>query len=108
MVSRAPLTKLQKYQASKGWTIPWYSSHDSDFNYDFQATVASEEVPGLSCFLRDGSDIFHTYSTYARGTDILGSAYSMLDLTALGRQEDWEEPKGRSPRLHGPDPTFSD
>lgn len=50
--------------------------------------MASEEVPGLSCFLRDGSDIFHTYSTYARGTDILGSAYSMLDLTALGRQEE--------------------
>lgn len=73
-----------------------------------RADAASEEVPGLSCFLRDGSDIFHTYSTYARGTDILGSAYSMLDLTALGRQEDWEEPKGRSPRLHGPDPTFSD
>ena len=130
LVSRAPLTKLQKYQASRSWTIPWYSSHDSDFNYYFQATVdksvpqleynyrtrpdilsdgeASEEVPGLSCFVRDGSEIFHTYSTYARGTDILASAYSMLDLTALGRQEDWEEPKGRAPRLHGPDPTFSD
>ena len=130
LVSRAPLTKLQKYQASRGWAIPWYSSLDSDFNYDFQVTVdksvpqleynyrtlsdvlsgdeASAEVPGLSCFLRDGGATFHTYSTYARGTDILGSAYSMLDLTALGRQEDWEEPKGRAPRLHGPDPTFSD
>lgn len=130
LVSRAPLAKLQKYQASRGWTIPWYSSHDSDFNYDFQATVAksvsqpednyrtrpdfaeddqaSQEVPGFSCFLRDGGDVFHTYSTYARGTDILASAYSMLDLTALGRQEDWEEPKGRAPRLHGADPTFSD
>jgi predicted dithiol-disulfide oxidoreductase (DUF899 family) len=130
LVSRAPLAKLQKYQASKGWTIPWYSSHASDFNYDFRATLdksvpqveynyrtrpdlleddqASEEVPGLSCFLRDGGDIFHTYSTFARGSDILASAYSMLDLTALGRQEDWEEPRGRAPRLHGPDPTFSD
>jgi predicted dithiol-disulfide oxidoreductase (DUF899 family) len=130
LVSRAPLAKLQKYQASRGWTIPWYSSYESDFNYDFRATVdksvpqleynfrtepdvlgdgeASGELPGLSCFLRDGGDIFHTYSTFARGTDILGSAYSMLDLTALGRQEDWEEPKGRSERLHGPDPTFSD
>jgi predicted dithiol-disulfide oxidoreductase (DUF899 family) len=129
LVSRAPLAKLQKYQASRGWTIPWFSSYGSDFNYDFQATFdksvpqleynyrtqaaddddqASEELPGLSCFLRDGGDMFHTYSTYARGTDVLGSAYSMLDLTALGRQEDWEEPKGRASRVHGADPTFSD
>jgi len=130
LVSRAPLAKLQKYQATKGWTVPWYSSHGSDFNYDFQATLdrsipqleynyrpepeivsgdtASAEVPGLSCFLRDGDDIFHTYSTYARGTDGLGGSYSLLDLTALGRQEDWEEPKGRAPRLHGADPTFTD
>jgi predicted dithiol-disulfide oxidoreductase (DUF899 family) len=126
LVSRAPLAKLQKYQASRGWTAPWYSSHGSDFNYDFQATLdrsipqleynyrpepeivsgdtTSAEVPGFSCFLRDGDDIFHTYSTYARGTDGLGGSYSLLDLTALGRQEDWEEPKGRAPRLHGADP----
>jgi predicted dithiol-disulfide oxidoreductase (DUF899 family) len=130
LVSRAPLAKLQKYQASKGWTVDWYSSHGSDFNYDFQATLdrsipqleynyrtepeivsgdtTSAEVPGLSCFLRDGDDIFHTYSAYARGTDSLGGTYSLLDLTALGRQEDWEEPKGRAPRLHGADPTFTD
>jgi predicted dithiol-disulfide oxidoreductase (DUF899 family) len=130
LVSRAPLAKLQKYQASRGWTAPWYSSHGSDFNYDFQATLdrsrpqleynfrpepeivsgdtTTAEVPGFSCFLRDGDDIFHTYSTYARGTDNLGGTYSLLDLTALGRQEDWEEPKGRAPRLHGPDPTFTD
>ena len=130
LVSRAPLAKLQKYQAAKGWTVPWYSSHGSDFNYDFQATLdrsipqleynyrpepeivsgdtTSAEVPGFSCFLRDGDDIFHTYSTYARGTDGLGGSYSLLDLTALGRQEDWEEPKGRAPRLHGADPTFTD
>jgi predicted dithiol-disulfide oxidoreductase (DUF899 family) len=130
LVSRAPLAKLQKYQASRGWTAPWYSSYGSEFNYDFQATLdrsipqleynyrpepeivsgdtTSAEVPGFSCFLRDGDDIFHTYSTYARGTDTLGSAYSLLDMTALGRQEDWEEPKGRAPRLHGPDPTFTD
>ncbi len=129
LVSRAPLAKLEKYQASRGWTVPWYSSYGTDFNYDFQATLdksrpqliynfrerpdvlgdqESEEVPGVSCFLRDGDDIFHTYSAYARGTDVLGSAYSLLDLTALGRQEDWEEPTGRAPRLHGPDPTFTD
>ena len=130
LVSRAPLAKLQKYQATKGWTVPWYSSHGSDFNYDFQATLdrsipqleynyrpepeivsgdtTSAEVPGLSCFLRDGDNIFHTYTTYARGTDGLGGSYTLLDLTALGRQEDWEEPKGRAPRLHGADPTFTD
>jgi predicted dithiol-disulfide oxidoreductase (DUF899 family) len=130
LVSRAPLAMLQKYQASKGWTAPWYSSRGSDFNYDFQATLDSSipqleynyraepeivsgdtttaEVPGVSCFLREGDDVFHTYSAYARGTDSLGGAYSLLDLTALGRQEDWEEPKGRAPRLHGPDPTFTD
>ena len=66
------------------------------------------EMPGVSCFLRDGEQIFHTYSTYARGTDHLGSSYSLLDLTALGRQEDWEEPKGRAPVVHGADPTFTD
>jgi predicted dithiol-disulfide oxidoreductase (DUF899 family) len=129
LVSRAPLDKLSAYQAAMGWTIPWYSSHGSDFNYDFQATLDkdrrqftynytehqdlledddSTEVPGFSCFLRDGDQVFHTYSTWARGTDGAGSAYSFLDLTALGRQEEWEEPKGRAPRTHGADPTFRD
>jgi predicted dithiol-disulfide oxidoreductase (DUF899 family) len=129
LVSRAPLAKLEKYRAERGWTVPWYSSYESDFNYDFEATLdrerhqltynyreepdlledeASTEVPGLSCFLRDGDQVFHTYSTWARGTDILGSTYSLLDLTALGRQEDWEQPKGRAPRVHGADPTFTD
>ena len=52
------------------------------------------EMPGLTCFLRDGSEIFHTYSAYARGLDHLDYAYAFLDMTALGRQEDWEEPAG--------------
>ncbi len=125
LVSRAPLAKLQAYAASRGWTVPWYSAAGGDFNYDFGVTVDAEhpeynyrpepdvardgpaELPGVSCFLRDGDDIFHTYSTYARGTDQLGSAYTLLDLTALGRQENWEEPQGRAPR-HGADPTFTD
>jgi predicted dithiol-disulfide oxidoreductase (DUF899 family) len=129
LISRAPLDKLEKYRAVRGWTVPWYSSYGSDFNYDFQATLdrdrrqlvfnyreepdlvaddPSTEVPGFSCFLRDGDRVFHTYSTWARGTDTTGSTYSLLDLTALGRQEDWEEPKGRAPRVHGADPTFTD
>jgi predicted dithiol-disulfide oxidoreductase (DUF899 family) len=68
----------------------------------------AEDVPGLSCFVRDGDEIFHTYSTYARGSEQTISAYALLDMTAFGRSEDWEEPKGRARALHGADPTFTD
>jgi predicted dithiol-disulfide oxidoreductase (DUF899 family) len=127
-VSRAPLAKLEAQAAARGWVVPWYSSSD-DFNYDFNATLdksrgsveynyrdlsdkleadEAEDVPGLSCFLRDGDEIFHTYSTYARGTEQTISAYALLDMTAFGRSEDWEEPKGRARAVHGADPTFTD
>jgi predicted dithiol-disulfide oxidoreductase (DUF899 family) len=122
LVSRAPSEKIRRYRESMGWTLPWYSSHGGDFNYDFNVTIdpsvvpvmwnyrtldelqevgmgwlgeGSSEQPGFSMFLRDGEEIFHTYSTYARGCEALGGSYSFLDLTALGRQEEWEEPKGR-------------
>jgi predicted dithiol-disulfide oxidoreductase (DUF899 family) len=108
LVSRAPMDKLRKYQAERDWTVPWYSSYGGDFNDDFEATVDNDERSGVSCFLRAGGEVFHTYSTWARGTDVLGSAYSWLDLTAFGRQENWEVPAGRAPRLHGADPTFTD
>jgi predicted dithiol-disulfide oxidoreductase (DUF899 family) len=129
LVSRAPLAKLEAYKAARGWVVPWYSSADSDFNYDFHATLdksrgsveynyrdlsakleddEAEDVPGFSCFVRDGDEIFHTYSTYARGTEQTVSAYALLDMTAFGRSEDWEEPKGRAMALHGADPTFTD
>jgi predicted dithiol-disulfide oxidoreductase (DUF899 family) len=129
LVSRAPLAKLDAYRASRGWAVPWYSSYGSDFNYDFQVSLdasvpqvqynyrpepelldgeRSSEMPGFSCFLREGGEIFHTYSTYGRGTEYIGNAYTLLDLTALGRQEDWEEPKGRVSQPHGADPTFTD
>jgi predicted dithiol-disulfide oxidoreductase (DUF899 family) len=65
------------------------------------------EMPGFSCFLRDGDDVFHTYSTFARGTEAIGGAYGFLDLTALGRQEDWEEPKGRAADVRGAMPDFA-
>jgi predicted dithiol-disulfide oxidoreductase (DUF899 family) len=130
-VSRAPFAKLAAYKKLHGWQFDWYSSYGTDFNYDFHATLdesvapivynyrtlaeagedpvtESTEVPGLSCFLRDGARIFHTYSTYARGTDQIGNAYSLLDLTAFGRSEEWEEPKGRVTNPHGADPTFTD
>ena len=128
-VSRAPLEKIERYKAEKGWTFPWYSSGDGDFNYDFDVTLdsgvkpmefnyreapqaweASEQpfdMPGTSCFLRDGERVFHTYSSYARGAEWTGGSYAFLDLTALGRQEDWEEPKGRAPRERGNQPDFA-
>ncbi|WP_313691727.1 DUF899 domain-containing protein [Halorarum halobium] len=115
LVSRAPLDKLESYKERMGWEFPWYSSHGSDFNYDFHTTLDEsvapveynyeilDEVPegsveghGLSVFLRDGERVFHTYSTYARGVEALLGTYTLLDYTALGRQEAWEEPQGRS------------
>jgi predicted dithiol-disulfide oxidoreductase (DUF899 family) len=64
-------------------------------------------MPGQSHFLRDGERIFHTYSTFGRGAEQTGGSYYFLDLTALGRQEDWEEPKGRAADPHGASPDFS-
>ncbi|HEX3331221.1 MAG TPA: DUF899 domain-containing protein [Gaiellales bacterium] len=137
LVSRAPYPKLAAYRQARGWTIPWYSSNGSDFNYDFHVTLDESvtplelnfrtraeveaapsvqwalqsdqplELPGISCFLRDGDEVFHTNSTYARGTEDLAGAYTWLDLTALGRQEEWEEPKGRAAVAHGTAPDFS-
>jgi predicted dithiol-disulfide oxidoreductase (DUF899 family) len=119
MVSRAPLTKIEAYRKRMDWKIPWYSSFGSDFNYDFHVTIDPEqgsaeynyqnvrdlgnswdgwkgEMPGVSTFLHDNQNIFHTYSSYERGLDLLVTTFNYLDLTALGRQEEWEEPKGRS------------
>ena len=135
MVSRAPLEKLEGWKAKRGWDIPWYSSFGTDFNYDFGVTVdpraghdeynyrtwaeyeargegfgdpnESYEMPGRSCFLRVDGRIFHTYSQYARGLESTGGSYYFLDLTALGRQEDWEEPKGRSESVRGNIPDFA-
>jgi predicted dithiol-disulfide oxidoreductase (DUF899 family) len=135
-VSRAPLEKIERYKARMGWRFPWYSSLGSDFNYDFHVTLdesvlpveynyrtAEEhrqagtsyyvegdqpiEAPGHSCFLRDGDAVFHTYSVYARGAEMLGGSYYFLDLTALGRQEDWEEPRGRAAATRDATPDFS-
>jgi predicted dithiol-disulfide oxidoreductase (DUF899 family) len=126
-VSRGPIAEIEPFKARMGWTFPWYSSHGSDFNYDFHVTLDESVAPieynyltmaeivrsgapldeweqpfdlhGLSVFLRDGDRVFHTYSTYARGADNLGFLSNFLDLTPLGRQEDWEEPKGRATEL---------
>jgi predicted dithiol-disulfide oxidoreductase (DUF899 family) len=95
LVSRAPLAKLEAYKARMNWTIPWFSSYGSDFNYDFGVTNEEGETPGLSVFLRMGEQVLHSYSTTGRGVDILLGTYNYLDLTPLGRQEAWEErPEG--------------
>jgi predicted dithiol-disulfide oxidoreductase (DUF899 family) len=123
-VSRAPLEKIERYKAKKGWTFPWYSSYGTDFNYDFNVTMDPSvkapvynfrpyegepgEMPGTSFFLREGDAVFHTNSTYARGAEMTGGSYYFLDLTALGRQEDWEEPKGRAESAHTAAPDFVD
>lgn len=91
LISRAPLDKLQAYKARKGWDRPWYSSFGTDFNYDFQATTDQGEAHGLSVFFRIDDDVFHTYSTYNRGTESLTESYRLLDVTPYGRQEDWED-----------------
>jgi predicted dithiol-disulfide oxidoreductase (DUF899 family) len=103
LVSRAPLAKIEAYRKRMGWTIPWYSSFASDFNVDFgvgpetpQPDVYQDgENFGLSVFLRDGEDVYRTYFTTARGVEALGSVWTFLDLTPLGRQEAWEDsPEG--------------
>jgi predicted dithiol-disulfide oxidoreductase (DUF899 family) len=99
LVSRAPIAKIETYRERMGWAIPWFSSFDSDFNVDFgvgpetpQPDVYQDgESFGLSVFVRDGAGVFRTYFTTHRGVEALGSVWTFLDLTPLGRQENWED-----------------
>jgi predicted dithiol-disulfide oxidoreductase (DUF899 family) len=117
VVSRAPLAKLEAYKAQKGWSIVWFSSFGSDFNYDFHVTLDPKVAPveynyrnlaeteaktghavtlegehhGLSVLFRVDGDIFHTYSVFARGCESLPNAYRLLDATTYGRQQDFED-----------------
>jgi len=119
LVSRAPLAKLRAYQKKMGWgNRTWVSSGGSDFNYDFHATLDAKVAPkeynyrplpgfegeahALSVFFRVGTDVFHTYSTFARGVESITDAYTLLDCTPYGRQEDWEN----SPRGWPQKPTY--
>ncbi len=103
VVARAPWATLARFRGRMGWTVPFYSSFGSDFNYDFHVTLDNAVAPGeynyqatdhegedggASVFLRDGDHVYHTYSSYARGVDILHGTFNYLDLTPLGRQED--------------------
>jgi predicted dithiol-disulfide oxidoreductase (DUF899 family) len=103
LVSRAPLEKIERYRKRMGWDLPWYSSFESDFNVDFGVSPATPqpdqyqdgEMFGLSAFLRDGDDVYRTYFTRLRGMEAVGTSWTLLDLTPLGRQEDWEDsPEG--------------
>lgn len=106
-ISLAPLPKLQAYARRLGWSFPWYSSYGSDFNYDYGVSFRPEdlargwvtynyarretsmtELPGLSVFCKDETGaVFHTYSCYSRGLDMLNGAYHHLDLVPKGRDE---------------------
>ena len=95
-VSLAPLANLERYRKRMGWDIRWVSSAGTTFNRDLGLTTDEGENHGLSVFIRDGRSIFRTYFTSQRGLEMLGSVWSFLDLTPLGRQEAWEEtPPGR-------------
>jgi predicted dithiol-disulfide oxidoreductase (DUF899 family) len=95
LVSRAPFANIAAYRQRMGWSIPWYSSAESDFNVDFGVTTETGESFGLSAFLREGADVYRTYFTNRRGVEALGSVWTFLDLTPLGRQETWEDsPEG--------------
>jgi predicted dithiol-disulfide oxidoreductase (DUF899 family) len=91
LVSRAPLANLEGYKRRMGWEVPWYSSVENDFNDDFGLTTPEGETFGLSVFLRKDDQVFQTYFTDARGVEGLVTSFTLLDLTPLGRQEDWEE-----------------
>lgn len=106
LISRAPFAKLDAYRKQRGWARLWFSSFGSEFNHDFHVTLDPQvrqaeynyrpvtntgEAHGLSVFLRRDDGVYHTYSTYARGVEKLTDAYSLLDVTPYGRQEDWED-----------------
>jgi len=118
-VSRAPLAKIDAYKKRMGWSFPWVSSYGSDFNFDHHVSFTPEEIAegrgyynygvqpnmseqvGISVFYRnDRSDVFHTYSCYSRGVDMLNGAYHYLDLVPKGRDEDGLEFTMRWVRRH--------
>ena len=97
-VSRGPQADIGRVKARMGWTIPWYTMTD-DFDKDFGV----DEWHGTNAFIRDGDRVFRTYFLNNRGDEPMGSTWSYLDITALGRQEDWED----SPEGHPQTPPYS-
>jgi predicted dithiol-disulfide oxidoreductase (DUF899 family) len=95
-VSRAPQPDIERYKARMGWNTPWYTMTDG-----FDADFGVDEWHGTNVFLRVGEQVFRTYFVHDRGDEALGSTFSYLDLTALGRQEDWEDSPEGYPQTHG-------
>ena len=91
LISRAPYDEIRAFKERMGWTVPWFSSFDSDFNRDFGTTTDDGESFALSVFLRDGDGVYRSYVTSSRGVDRLRLDFNLLDLTPLGRQEEWED-----------------
>ena len=91
LVSRAPIAKLDAYRKRMGWTIPWFSSYESDFNVDFGVGPETPEEGVYQDGETFGLSVFRTYFTTHRGVEALGSVWTFLDLTPLGRQEEWED-----------------
>jgi predicted dithiol-disulfide oxidoreductase (DUF899 family) len=106
LVSRAPLAAIEPYRRRMGWTLPWYSSAGSSFNPDMgvgperpaPGAAQDGEHHGLSVFLRDGDAVYRTYFTTDRGVEPLGTVWSLLDVTPMGRQEVWEDSPDGTPQ----------
>jgi predicted dithiol-disulfide oxidoreductase (DUF899 family) len=97
LMSLAPLRSIEKFKKRMGWTYLWYSSEGSDFNSDFGRTTEKGENYGLSVFIHDDKDVYSTYFTDGRGVEGL-NIWTFLDLTPLGRQEEWEDSPAGGPR----------
>ena len=113
VISRAPLKEFQSFKRRMGWKFNWLSSFKNDFNFDYHVSftpkqaksgalpynygtlkMKTDEMPGMSAFYKDkNGEIFHTYSTYSRGIDLLNTTYNFLDLTAKGRDENPNSPQ---------------
>lgn len=93
LVSKAPFDEIEAFRTRMGWTFPWLSSLD-DFNADFDVTGGF----GLNVFYRDDAGVYRTYFTSGRGIETLGTVWTLLDLTPLGRQETWEEAPPGAPQ----------
>jgi len=92
-VSRAPQAYIERWKARMGWEIPWYTVLD-----DFDADFGVGEWHGTNAFIRDGDTVYRTYFIDSRGDEAMGSTWTYLDITALGRQEEWEDSPGGYPQ----------
>jgi predicted dithiol-disulfide oxidoreductase (DUF899 family) len=98
LVSIAPLANIEQYKKRMGWTLPWYSSANNEFNADIGVTTDKGEDHRVNVFLRQGDQIYYTYYTSQRGTEVIGATWGLLDMTPFGRQENWEDSPAGTPQ----------